>query len=352
MIVDDEYGKNRLQFSDPARNPRAMLSPMSKVLLGALLVVVAILLFFPFEFDHGDEGRVLRAAMLAAHFPTFAVIALAMQGLLFRRMRAATAWSGTAVLSLIVIVGVEFIQPRFGRSASVTDALVGLAGALGAVLWLATRGRYRPPQTRWFLLGGATVFSLLLFPAFAEIAAIRSRDLRFPVLGDFESAGELHVWESRGGLPRDKSELSRSTTPVSQGRQSLCVRTQDGKGHGVQFNTGRGNWNYYQRLSFDLFNPGEPFALQLRILDEYSTGKPSSRFEAAVALSPGWNKVSFPISDIALAPKGRRLVLSNVKRLELVTNSEIPGRVFYLDNVRLEGDALRSAARICEFLDS
>jgi len=259
---------------------------------------IAVLFFFSLRLD--DTLRLRRILMAAV---------------------AAIAWAGA----------VEVIQPYTGRSESTIDFRNGAIGILLASLALWTPRR-RPIIAVAAI--GACVYAA--WPAWGELHGILWRHVHFPVLGEFESDAELHLWVApetpEGQLAN--TQIERTTEFASSGAHSLRV-TGTGTGYpGVRFLAGDQDWRRYTMLGFDLYNPGAPFELGLRIDDADSTSR-GDRYSASLPLTNGWNRIELPLATIAKAPANRSLRLEAVRRVVFFMDGK-EARTFYLDHVRLE----------------
>ncbi len=234
---------------------------------------------------------------------------------------AAISWAGA----------VELIQPYTGRSESIIDFRNGTAGVAFAALGLAF-----PRGIPVIAAGVLAVYVATLQPAWLELRGIHWRTSHFPLLGDFESDDEMKVWiapDADDNKPCN-TRLNRVELHASSGTHSLEV-TAVGLGYpGVRYLAERQDWRAYSAFAFDVFNPGEPFDLSLRIDDSNSTNR-SDRYSAAIPLNAGWNHIRIPIAQIAGAPSARLLRLGSIERVVFFMDGNNP-RTFYLDRVRLE----------------
>lgn len=312
----------------------------ARVVLAVILAGLTVPLFLPLRPGDDDLGRVLASATNAAHFPLFYLFARLVYALA-RDSRGPGRASLLAAGALTgLIAAVETIQPLAGRSSSWEDAGSGFLGAAAGLVACAL-GERTPLRHRIMFHGFlAILLGLLLRPALGEFAAIRARERRFPALGMFEESAELPLWKGTVNPHGPATQAGLSREHASQGTGSLRVVTPPGKYQGVAFIPGRGQWGGFARFAADVYNPGEAFLLDVDILDRLSTASVrATLFHKRIGIAPGWNHIAIPLDEIAAGPAQRRLLVGAVRKVLFRTGSESPGKVFYLDQVRLLGEA-------------
>jgi VanZ family protein len=284
-----------------------------------------------------DRLPLVQHLMDAGHLVLFA----ALTGITLRALSATKGnegWSAVVavIMSMALAVFIELVQPILGRTGSVRDLVNGWAGAAlaGTGIWV-------------WRSGGAIGFRILhLFVALAVVAfvlnpvllcwnATRWRASRFPVLGGFENDVELRLWHPQGGR-RPPTQIQAVAEHASEGQRSLEVKTATGDWAGVNYDAGDLNWSGNSALAFDVFNPGPNFTLNTRIDDDSACDHPACWSTLRREIRPGWNRVSISTGEIERAPAERRLNMAAIRCLVLFTGRDQPGRVFFLDNVRLE----------------
>jgi hypothetical protein len=302
--------------------------------------ILAAALFFtlfliPLRFGlHSD----LRERLLdAAHTPAFATLAW----YLLRHLPA--AWTQTRRLSVtlaiavVLSIGIELLQGWSGRQASATDALYSVAGAflavLGHCLWPRGFGsRFA------FILYSAWICAGVVLPAWRIWGALCWREAAFPLIADFEERSEFRLWLAT--IPWDNpyaSTVSPSVRGVSHGAQSARVAIEAAPGYpATRLYLADQDWSAYQTLAFDVFNPGEPFELSVRIDDSYPAPRHNDRYNGVFPMARGWNHVRVPLAEIQRAARDRPLNLTAIRRLIFFLDQPKTPRVFYLDWIRLE----------------
>ncbi len=307
-----------------------------RMIIAIVLAGMTVPLFLPLDLGDDDLGRVLASITNPAHFPLFYLFAQGMYALArhSRGPRQASLLSVGALLGLIAAV--EAIQPLAGRSSTWADAGIGLLGAAAGLVACALAER-TPPRRRILFHGFIViVLGLLLRPALVEIAAIRAREMRFPALGLFEDGTELPLWKGTVDAHGPETRVSVSRERASHGTGSLRIATAPGKYQGVAFSAGRGQWGNFARFAADVYNPSDHFLLDIDVLDRNSTGhERATLFHKRIGIAPGWNHIVIPLEEIAGGPAQRRLLLGAVRKVLFRTGSDGPGKLFYLDQIRL-----------------
>jgi len=304
------------------------------VVAALVAMVLAGLLFVPLP---PALRTPLGASLLnSLHYPVFGFLAFAGRLLLVRfgKLRDGTANTVALVVVLFTAFGVEVIQPAFGRGGSLEDALIGAAGAVMAAL-IPFSFRSRALISLWLVLvlGGGALVSR---PAWKELLAIRHRDAAFPLLGTFEADAELSYWIAAGYLSRRPYLVSRSTNHVTEGRHSLHVSCTKGKWPGVFMTIGGQDWRAHDALELDLFNPGKPFELGIRLDDDHPDSEFwGYRYDGLFEPTNGWNHIRIPMRDIENGGWRRKMNLASIQRMILFVDWKQKPCEWYLDNVRL-----------------
>ncbi len=304
-------------------------------LLGLLLAGAAAGLSFLFALLRFHENAALWDRLLdALHFPWFAAATL----IFFATFRPDHPQRNqrvfdAAVAALALACFIELFRPHFGHPES-KAALAASAWGVG----LAAMSLSWPRREIWVAAAGAAavVAPGVFLPAVREFQAVHWRRSQFPLLGDFESAEELRLWVApESPLPsQPNTRLKISTDFATFGKHSLEVEMLSEGWPGVRFLAEGQDWRGYAYLALDVYNPGPPFNLAVRIDDTESTGK-GDRFSGSWSLATGWNHLQLPLESVRTQPSDRTLNMGAIKRLLLfVDGSE--RRVFYLDNVRLD----------------
>jgi VanZ family protein len=303
-----------------------------KLLPYLALAILAAVLVLPFP--DALDSEAWRPLFDIAHLPLFAVLSL----WLITRLSAARV-PHAVLVTLLAMAGmaglVEMVQPLVGRSGNLSDALAGIAGALIATtgwrIWIKGRSPLLRSGHAFLSLGLALV---VLWPPLLQIGAWWWQLRSFPMLGDFETALEQRIWTAYPGRAAANRNCPGGAT---HGRRSLALQTWPGVYSGVRYQANDGDWTGYDRMIFDLYLPAGGPHLALRIDDDGDTTELESRFNRALELSPGWNRISIPLEEVANGPVHRRLDLAAIRQLLIFAGPrETEQGLFCLDHVRLE----------------
>lgn len=305
-----------------------------------LLVLIPLLsclaLFSSFEIkqNHSFWSRVFDAG----HAPLFFLVTVWIYLLL-----SLSAISQKARLNIACILGValaamaEVIQPYFSRDAEWGDLI---NGALGAVLaaWLIhivqLPSIFRPAMG--FAAVSCLVAVYTLFPAFQAWQAGRLRDQSFPLIASYEHAIELHLWSSILEKGATASALfERSVKFASAGEHSLYVKTFVNRYAGVTLDAGGLDIASAKTLEVEVFNPGKPFEITIRIDDDGEVTQFDQRFNKTIPLRSGQTLVMIPISEIRRGVVSREFNLTAIRRIMLFVGKQSQQQEFYIDNLRV-----------------
>lgn len=240
--------------------------------------------------------------------------------------RWARVLAGAAALGALT----EVLQARLSRTPDLDDLWRDLLGSAAA---LALGSRTLPGVARVPLSGVVALAlgapCLPLARALIDEATARRQ---FPLLADFEAAGELGRWAG-------EAQVARSAEVARTGAQSLRVHLGTERYSGVALRHFPGDWRGFRALRFSLYLPeGPPLDLVCRVHDAAHRGRGQAyadRFNRKISVAVGWNDVEIPLAEVRGAPRGRELDLARVEGVGLFAVSLPEPRVVYLDGVRL-----------------
>ena len=159
------------------------------------------------------------------------------------------------------------------------------------------------------------------------------RRLRLPTLASFDS----YLGNRFMRLQNAKIEIS----PAPDGGGSRAkIGLRKNAWPGVEFHDIWPDWSSYTTLVVELEAIGaEPLQLNIRAHDRHHrTGDQpySDRFNRRLTLLPVPQVVRIQLADIASAPKGRRMNLTQMQSVMIFGSKEAQGRQFWLSEIRLE----------------
>ena len=313
-----------------------------KVLSGLLLLVMIGAFFVPMEFPVDREFW--RTLMDVSHLPIFAAFTLfAFPFFAARDLPHETKCKYAFGLAAIVSIGVELLQPSFGRSKSILDQVYGLTGALYGLFLLLMWPRRQQKQALLMVAALTVVFlAVAVGPAWRKYQIIQKRAANLPALGTFEDVDELQLWRPNYYSFTGHGHYSLVTNMVTEGAfalevdASLVASSQEWPG--VSYDAGDLDWSGYEAFAFDLYNPTEDFILRMRIDDNGDCSKHDLRYNLERYVESGWNKISIPLTEIENGPRDRKLNLRAIRRVVIFISAHDAPRKFFLDNIRLTRD--------------
>ena len=230
-----------------------------------------------------------------------------------RRSRMSAIWLAAGA-ALALGAGVELAQAATGRNGDPWDVLRNAGGALGAALMLAVRDPGVSRAARAVLAGAAmAILGACAYPLLVALHDESRARAQFPVLASFETASELSRFSFAEGMnPR--------IVPVTDERgravHGMRLRLPAGRYPGFELSYFPRDWRGARALRLLIFNPETaPLGLNVRIDDaayDYRLDL-ADRYDRAFALPPGTNRIEIPLADVAMAPRGRRFELGQVR---------------------------------------
>jgi VanZ family protein len=232
--------------------------------------------------------------------------------------------------SLFTGILIELAQVKFDRTPDVYDLLRNILGSVLGVAFYSPRRHkisIRIRKAIQILLIILTSFALYPFTAALVDEAIAWS--QFPILSDFETPMEVNRWQNHFQLKLEKG-LAR------KGDHSMRVSLTTSKYSGVSLKYFPNDWRDYTHLNFSIYNPdNDTLRVICRIHDVHHNHSFNDRYNEAFYLKYGWNDFQIPINDILLAPKERRMDLSQIELIGIFTVRSPRRRLIYLDSFRL-----------------
>jgi hypothetical protein len=299
------------------------------VLLVLGLVTVCALFFIPFELD--ALRPFTEKLSDAAHFPLFVGITLAFTALFGGKRRLG------ALAALVLVFGIEGLQPLTGRSAGEIDIVNGVLGVFCTTVGISLVQRSVKSWLKVFY--GFFVFgvTLLVFsPPLRTYQAVMLRARMFPTLASFENSVELSLWRTTGPILTSANYLGLTESWRRDGKQALVfVSKGDGFG-GIEYSAGDSDWSEYQTLVIPLTISSGGAEVGVRIDDDEECDRFEDRFNRSFVLEPGEHELRIPLEDVRRGPEGRELNVKRIRRLIIFTHPHVLARQLFFDAIRLE----------------
>jgi hypothetical protein len=226
---------------------------------------------------------------------------------------------GVCVAALAVGIGIELAQAATVGSADPWDVVRDAGGIAVAALLMGAQSLDVRSRTRWLLRSVALVVVLASFvPTLAALADETRARRSFPILADFGASSELtrftwSQWSSANLVAADGPDARRRV---------LRLALSPGKYPGLSFEFFPRDWRAWRAFVLVCTNPGaEPLPLTIRIDDLAHNHEYADRYNGAFWLAPGRNEIRIPLSDVASAPRSRRLNLAQVKSVVLFAHN-------------------------------
>lgn len=154
---------------------------------------------------------------------------------------------------------------------------------------------------------------------------------QIPLIFQLEEESDLNRWTGN---------VSFSEKTGTRGGASLMVQFTTGRYSGAKLYDFPRDWEGYQWLAFEVFNPAEAaVSLTIRINDrihDQEGHQYSDRFNKKLLVDPGWNHFEIPLVEVEQAPSNREMDLNNVFGLGLFTTNLKEPRVLLFDYFRLQ----------------
>lgn len=234
----------------------------------------------------------------------------------------------------------ELLQIPLERDASVLDIIndcIGIFAFLG--LHAAVDPLLRIARKKLFQYGVLCLSALLLlvslYPVIIATGAYLGRNSRFPILHKFESRGETSFLDFRH--VSTEIRIPSEDWPQNASNALRVVFHSGTQYPGISLSECFSDWQKYSSLCFSVFLPESTGAtLSLRIHDSDHNNEYTDRYNTKLAIKGGLNEISIPLSDVARAPKGRKMDMAHIRTITLFCTSLSEDLVVWFDDFRLE----------------
>jgi hypothetical protein len=176
------------------------------------------------------------------------------------------------------------------------------------------------------------MFKLLLLIFIILVIGCHEPIQRQFVLFDFESDSELDQlhWKCH-------TLMNLSDEHVSHGSKSLRLELYPSEYPGLSPMIRNNNWQGYESLGFDIFNPnGKEIKIAVRIDDRKDAPEYKDRYNHGFVLAPGLNRINISIDKLSTSGTNRRLDLKKIYFLTIFIVNPSEKVTLYVDYIRLE----------------
>lgn len=305
---------------------------------------LALCVLFPLFFIGGPDwtsGPLHQAAWNFGHLIFFGLMVLTWQ-----MVFGIGGWRQWLLLSAAVFLAgviIELLQNGLGRDPDWQDVVRNMIGAWLVMVWRPpSRPVYQwlPTAALWSLRALVTTLLVFQIVPVAEVGFQQYRMARqLPVVFDIREPQAIHYWSG---------DVARAPAPGEISGQSLEIKMGIANYSGAFLNNMPGNWQGYQQLMFELYNPDAvPLAMTLRINDavhERSGNAYNDRFNIRLVVEPGWNTYRIDLSKVESAPAARRMDMTNLRRLGFFASGLPAPRSVFLSGLRLSRAAVENAS--------
>lgn len=301
--------------------------------------LAAGILIFPLLFL-GDlaafVSRSLNGAWNLGHLVLFFVLTIGLIGQSpLARLRPFQRAALGLVIAAAVAVAIEWLQGFIGRSQSVGDVLLSLAGTALALLvspW------WTPDATSRALHPGRVALAAALLTASVLPTAISLWDeaqarAALPELAGFSSRLEMTRLNFTGAYAR---------VPV-QGEPdnwALQLRAEPGSSAWWVLLYFPGDWSSYRTLTMRVRLDGHPLSLQCVLNDRaHDLAVPhedSDHYSERFQLQPGWQELRIDLTHAAASLAKRRMEMAEIAGFRCGTSDATAPSSLLLDYLRLE----------------
>ncbi len=284
-------------------NRSVLRSPWAQAVGAAVLLLTPFVVPVP---DDLERMRSLRGLGVLAHYglPAVLTILLHRSGPLKGRLLAAGA------TAFALSAGCELLQMFVGRHPRLRDAGVDLSGVLTVVGWIGWR---RGDGRVWLaaLAAGLLVIAEETRELPFFIMAERQAAERFPVLGDFESRLEIHLW--------DHNEGGHGFFDVVDDGRSRVLRLRAADHHDYPGVLARGlprDWSAFGTLAFRVRTLEGDVEVTAR-LDDFASREDALWCGDTFAVGPEWRECVVDLAAAAASVGDRPFRLDDIDSLLL-----------------------------------
>jgi len=160
-------------------------------------------------------------------------------------------------------------------------------------------------------------------------------------ISTFEQDEDLQKWSA------NEVKFELVSEHASEGARCLKLIYPQGGSPGLgAWRTVPSDWNRFDALKFDVYNPEEEvIKFGIIIRDEISDAY-SERYDGYFAFKPGMNNFELNITGLKVNNKKRMLAVDKIKELVIFLDNPVQSGILYLDNVRLDKEKVSSLGQV------
>jgi len=226
-----------------------------------------------------------------------------------------TRFALVILITLLASVLIEITQHYIGRSASIKDVGLNIAGTLAALAFMVAKNKSF--QVYSYPVAAIGLFSagLLMFPSTKIFVDEYHIVRQFPVLSDFSTPYELNRWSSNKAIIHLAKRGNANVLKVKF--------RKDARYSVVALNSFGDEWEKYKELVYSVNNlTADSLSINVRVHDHdhrYSGFAYKDRFFQEFLLDPGTSEISIELLDIYEAPEERNMNLAAIESIMLFT---------------------------------
>jgi hypothetical protein len=276
------------------------------------------------------RNRLMLSLQDSGHFLIFFPLTLVVLWI-SRQRHAGMQW---LIMLLLLLFGVlvEVMQSFVGRDPSLYDLLMDLLGIIaGGTLYA---GFVRCPLAPYQSIILVLVLALAaFFKPLYWFSVYQVRMEQFPRLLDPDRYLSRALVEGSHGGRLHHIELPRQWATEAGLAIDSCVYVSlhEGGWPGVDMQEPEPDWRGYESLEVGLYSDqSTDLPLTLRVHDKKYNTQFTDRYNVLLLLKPGYNHFSLQLSEIAQAPKARRMDLGEISRVMIYAQRKYAGSSFCL----------------------
>ncbi len=217
------------------------------------------------------------------------------------------------LVMLAASIVIEVIQHFIGRSASIWDIGLNLAGTLIALSVVIYGHKTFQGRSYGIVIMFILISSVFTWPTakifIDEVYVAR----QFPVLSDFTTPFELSRWRKKSAeitLVKENNLMVLDIVLLPESKYASVALSSFGK-----------SWGKYSNLVIELHNTmAFDIPLELRLHDNQhkdNGNQFSDRYNKSIILTPGHSRIIVPLIDLYHSPKNRKMDINNIESMML-----------------------------------